>query len=102
MEKLDLDMVAEDAEDLLRPLAEVIHSLEKFPELPLQVFRDLVANSFHELSISLDSTALAAGNLRAIVRPGRNLELVTAALGTLQCYLHRFSPHETSCVETRR
>jgi len=102
MEKLQLDVEVEGAADFLRPLGETLKSLEQFPELPLQAFRDLVAHSLHELPVSLDSTAFAAGDLRVVVRPGRNLELVTAALGALEGYLHRFSLRETSCVETRR
>lgn len=90
MEKLQLDVEVEGAADFLRPLAETLKSLEQFPELPLQVFRDLVAHSLHELSVSLDSAALATGDLRVVVRPGRNLELITAALGALEGYLHRF------------
>lgn len=102
MEKLQLDVEVEGAADFLRPLAETLRSLEHFPELPLQVFRDLVAHSLHELPVSLDSTAFAAGDLRVVVRPSRNLELVTAALGALEGYLHRFSLRGTSCVEARR
>jgi hypothetical protein len=49
MEKLQLDVEVEGAADF-RPLAETLKSLEQFPELPLQVFRDLVAHSLHELS----------------------------------------------------
>lgn len=100
MEKLRLDVEVEGAADFLRPLAETLRSLEHFPEL--QVFRDLVAHSLHELPVSLDSTAFAAGDLRVVVRPSRNLELVTAALGALEGYLHRFSLRGTSCVEARR
>ncbi|MBH3383184.1 hypothetical protein LU674_024735 [Pseudomonas alloputida] len=102
MEKLQLDVEVEDAADFLRPLAEALRSLEKFPELPLQVFRDLVANSLHELSVSLDSTALAAGDLRVVVRPRRNIELVTAALRALEGYIHRFSLPEKFWMEARR
>lgn len=102
MEKLVLDVEVEGDADFLRPLAGTLKSFEQFPELPLQVFRDLVAHSLHELSVSLDSAAFAAGDLRVVVRPGRNLELVTAALSALEGYLHRFSLRETSCVETRR
>lgn len=102
MEKLQLDVEVEGAADFLRPLGETLKSLEQFPELPLQVFRDLVTHSLHELSVSLDSTAFAAGDLRVVVRPSRNLELVTAALGALEGYLHRFSLRGTSCVEARR
>ncbi|MCE1099498.1 hypothetical protein LU637_13930, partial [Pseudomonas asiatica] len=75
MEKLQLDVEVEGAADFLRPLAETLRSLEHFPELPLQVLRDLVAHSLHELPVSLDSTAFAAGDLRVVVRPSRNLEL---------------------------
>lgn len=84
MEKLQLDVEVEGAADFLRPLGETLKSLEQFPELPLQVFRDLVTHSLHEFSVSLDSAALAAGDLRVVVRPSRNLELVTAALGALE------------------
>lgn len=102
MEKLQLDVEVEGTADFLRPLAETLRSLEHFPEFPFQVFRDLVTNSLHELSVSLDSAAFAAGDLRVVVRPSRDLELVTAALGALEGYLHRFSLRETSCVEARR
>ena len=77
------------ADDSLRPLIEAMQSLEHLPEFPLQVFSDLVAHSLNDLSVSFDSAALAAGNLRAVIRPGRNLELVTAALLALNAYLHR-------------
>ncbi|MCF3193468.1 hypothetical protein LRQ05_11480 [Pseudomonas bubulae] len=77
------------ADDSLRPLIEAMQSLEHLPEFPLQVFSDLVAHSLNDLSVSFDSAALAAGNLRAVIWPGRNLELVTAALLALNAYLHR-------------
>lgn len=89
MEKLEMDVSVEGAEDLLHPLAEAIKSLEHFPEFPLQVFRDLVANSLHDISVGFDGAALATGDLRGVCRPGRNLELVTAALLALNTYLHR-------------
>ena len=89
MAKLDLEASVEGDEDLLSPLAEAIMSLEHFPEFPLQVFRDLVANSLHDVSVSFDGAAFAAGDLRGVCRPGRNLELVTAALLALNAYLHR-------------
>ncbi|MCL8303226.1 hypothetical protein M9Y59_27720, partial [Pseudomonas mosselii] len=69
MEELQLDVEIEGVADFLRPLAETLRSLEQFPELPLQVFRNLVAHSLHELSVSLDSAAFAAGDLRVVVRP---------------------------------
>ncbi|WKY29647.1 hypothetical protein QYF67_06505 [Pseudomonas donghuensis] len=89
MEKLELDVSVEGGEALLRQLNEAMRSLEHFSELPLQVFRDLIANSLHDVSVGFDGTALAAGNLRAVVRLGRHLELVTAALLALNVYLHR-------------
>nr|WP_191627585.1 hypothetical protein [Pseudomonas fluorescens] len=89
MEKLEVEVSVEGAEGLLRPLVEAMQSLEHFPELPLQVFRDLVANSLHDISVSFDGAAFAAGNLRGVCRPGRNFELVTAALLALNAYLHR-------------
>ena len=89
MEKLQLDVEVEGAADFLRPLGETLKSLEHFPELPLQVLRDLVAHSLHDVAVSFDGAALAAGDLRGVCRPGRNLELVTAALLALNAYLHR-------------
>ena len=89
MARLDMEVSVEGAEDLLRPLAEAIKSLEHFPEFPLQVFRDLVANSLHDISVGFDGAALATGDLRGVCRPGRNLELVTAALLALNACLHR-------------
>ena len=89
MKKLELEVSVEGVEDLVRPLIEAMQSLEHLPEFPLQVFSDLVAHSLNDLSVSFDSAALAAGNLRAVIRPGRNLELVTAALLALNAYLHR-------------
>lgn len=89
MGKLEVDVSVEGAEDLVRPLINAVQSLEHFPELPLQVFRDLVANSLHDVTVSFDGPALTAGDLRGVCRPGRNLELVTAALLALDAYLHR-------------
>lgn len=89
MEKLEMDVSVEGAEDLLRPLVGAMQSLEHFPEFPFQVFRDLVANSLHDIPIGFDSAALTTGNLRGACRPGRNLELVTTALLALNAYLHR-------------
>lgn len=89
MAKLEMDVSVEGVEDLVRPLVGAMQSLEHFPEFPLQVFRDLVANSLHDISVGFDSAALTTGNLRGVCRPGRNLELVTAALLALNAYLHR-------------
>ena len=89
MKKLEIEVSVESAEGLFRPLIEAMQSLEHFPELPLKVFRDLVTNSLHDVTVSLDGTALAAGDLRGVCRPGRHLELVTAALLALNAYLHR-------------
>lgn len=89
MAKLEMEVSVEGLQDLMRPLGEAMQSLEHFPELPLQVFRDLVANSLHDVAVSFDCAALAAGDLRGVCRPGRNLELVTAALLALNAYLHR-------------
>ena len=89
MAKLEMEVSVEGLQDLMRPLGEAMQSLEHFPELPLQVFRDLVANSLHDVAVSFDCAAFAAGDLRGVCRPGRNLELVTAALLALNAYLHR-------------
>lgn len=79
----------EGVKDLVRPLVKAMHLLEHFPKFPLQIFRDLVANSLHDVTVSFDGAAFAAGDLRGVCRPGRNLELVTAALLALNAYLHR-------------
>lgn len=89
MAKLQMEVSVEGLEDLVRPLLETMQSLEHFPELPLQIFRDLVAHSLHDIAVSFDGAALAAGDLRGACRPSRNLELVTAALLALNAYLHR-------------
>ena len=77
------------ADESLRSLVDIMQSLKELPEFPFDVFYSLVAGSLHDLSVSFDSAALAAGDLRAVVRPGRNLELITAALLALNTYLHR-------------
>lgn len=89
MKKLELEVSVEGVEGLISPLVEAMQSLEHLPEFPLQVFSDLVTNSLHDLSVGFDSSALAAGNFRAVVRPGRDFELITAALLALNTYLHR-------------
>ncbi|UST85779.1 hypothetical protein NF677_03620 [Pseudomonas siliginis] len=89
MANLQMEVSVEGFEDLVRPLLETMQSLEHFPELPLQIFRDLVAHSLHDIAVSFDGAALAAGDLRGVCRPSRNLELVTAALLALNAYLHR-------------
>lgn len=89
MAKLEMEVSVQGLEDLVPPLLETMQSLEDFPELPLQIFRDLVAHSLHDIAVSFDSAALAAGDLRGVCRLGRNLELVTAALLALNAYLHR-------------
>ena len=89
MAKLELEVSVEGLEDLVRPLFETMQLLEHFSELPLQIFRDLAAHSLHDIAVSFDGAALAAGDLRGVCRPGRNLELVTAALLALNAYLHR-------------
>ena len=89
MAKLEMEVSVQGLQDLVRPLVEAMQSLEHFPELPLQIFRDLVANSLHDVAVSFDGAALAAGDLRGVCRTGRNLELVTAALLALNAYLHR-------------
>ena len=89
MKKLELEVSVEGVEDLVRPLIDAMQSLEHFPEFPFQVFRNLVAYSLHDVAVSFDGAALAAGDLRGVCRPGRNLELVTAALLALNAYLHR-------------
>ncbi len=89
MKNLEMEVSVEGAEDLLSRIIEAMQSLEHFPELPLQVFRDLVANSLHDVSVSFDGAELAAGDLRGVCRPSRNLELVTAALLALNAYLRR-------------
>ncbi|MBV4452726.1 hypothetical protein KVG91_08975 [Pseudomonas sp. SWRI103] len=89
MKTLELEVGIEGLEGLVCPLIEAMQSLEHLPEFPLQVFRDLVANSLHDVSVSFDGAALTAGNLRGVCRPSRNFELVTAALLALNAYLHR-------------
>ncbi len=89
MDNFSITVSESGADHSLRPLTEIMQSLEHLPEFPLQVFSDLVAHSLNDLSVSFDSAALSAGNLRAVIRPGRNLELVTAALLALNAYLHR-------------
>lgn len=89
MKKLELAVSLDGEVELLSPLVCAMQSLKHLPEFPLQVFRDLVANGLHDVSVSFDGTALAAGDLRGVCRPGRNLELVTSALLALNAYLHR-------------
>jgi len=89
MKKLELEVGVEGLEGLVCPLIEAMQSLEHLPEFPLQVFRDLVANSLHDVSVSFDGAAFAAGDLRGVCRPSRNFELVTTALLALNAYLHR-------------
>ena len=89
MKKLELEVSVEGVEDLVRPLIEAMQSLEHLPEFPLQVFSDLVTNSLHDLSVGFDSSALTAGDFRVVIRSGRDLELITAALLALNAYLHR-------------
>nr|WP_181283738.1 hypothetical protein [Pseudomonas orientalis] len=89
MKKLELEMGVEGLEDLVCPLIKAMQSLKHLPEFPLQVFGDLFANSLHDVSVSFDGAALATGDPRGVCRPGRNLELVTAALLALNAYLHR-------------
>ncbi|WP_248769152.1 hypothetical protein [Pseudomonas sp. MWU12-2345] len=80
--------VSGEIDESLHPLIQVLRSLKELPEFPFDVFYSLVTNCLDDLSVSLDGAALATGNLRAVVRPGRNLELVTAALLALERYLH--------------
>lgn len=89
MEKLEMEVSVEGAEDLVRPLIEAMQSLEHLPKFPFQVFSDLVTNSLDDLSVSLDRSALSTGNFGVVVRPGRRIELIAAALLALNSYLHR-------------
>lgn len=102
MAHLELDVSVEGSDDLLRPLVEAMRSLEQFPELPLQVFRDLIADSLLDLSVGVDSAAFSAGDFRVVVQAGRRVELVTAALSALQSYLHGLLLCENSCVRSGR
>lgn len=90
MGKLKFEVILEGADDLLQPLVDPMRSLEQFSELSLQVFCDLIGNSLLNIYISLDSAALTTGNFGAVVRPGRRLELVTAAFTALQMCFHQY------------
>ena len=89
MKNLELEVNVEGAEDLLRPLIEVMQSLKDLPEFPFDVFYSLITDGLDDLSVSLDRSALSTGNFGVVVRPGRRLELITAALLALNAYLHR-------------
>jgi len=102
MKKLVIDVSLAATDQLLRPVAEAMGSLEHLPEFPLQVFRDLVSDSLLDLAIGFDTAALTAGDLRAVVQIGRRFELVASALTAFQGYVHQFSLRETSQVEIGR
>lgn len=89
MGKFEMEVSEHEIDESFRPLIEVMQSLKDLPEFPFDVFYSLVTECLDDLSISIDSAALSTGDLRAVVRPGRRLELVTTALTALQSYLHR-------------
>jgi len=88
MGNFSIEVSEDEIDDSFRPLIAVMQSLKELPEFPFEVFYNLVTGCFDELSIAIDSSALSTGDLGVVVRPGRRLELVTAALLALQRYLH--------------
>lgn len=88
MENFDITVISDAIDESFLPLIRVMQSLKKFPEFPFEAFYNLVTSCLDEPSICFDSSALSAGQLGAVVRPGRRLELVIAALLALESYLH--------------
>jgi hypothetical protein len=88
MSNFNITVSEDEIDDSFRPLIEVMQSLKELPEFPFDVFYSLVTDCLDELSISIDSSALSTGDLGVVVRPGRRIELITAALLALQRYLH--------------
>ena len=89
MDNFSIEVCDDELDESFRPLIEVMRSLKELPEFPFEAFYSLVTDCFDELSIAIDSSALSTGDLGVVVRPGRRLELVTAALLALQRYLHQ-------------
>ncbi|MDY7560198.1 hypothetical protein QN366_01510 [Pseudomonas sp. CCC3.2] len=89
MDNFIMEAGGHELDESFRPLIEIMQSLKELPEFPFDVFYSLITDGLDDLAISLDSTALSTGDLRAVVRPGRRIELITTALLALKLYLHR-------------
>lgn len=88
MDNFSIEVSEGDIDESFLPLIQVLRSLKELPKFPFEVFYSLVTECLDDVAVSIDCAALATGDLRAVVRPGRRLELLTAALLALDICLH--------------